>query len=102
VNKGGRVMIAAVSLYRMKPGHYDEMATIAINGPDIVNNVKGCISAIYYIDKEKEEYGSTTIWESLEDYEAFRKLLPVEKMQQLTEWSREPYVLNIYHNVYTS
>ncbi|HEY95983.1 MAG TPA: hypothetical protein G4O15_13715 [Dehalococcoidia bacterium] len=95
-------MIAAVSLYRMKPGHYDEMIAIAINGPDIINNVKGCISAIYYVDREKEEYGSTTIWESIEDYEAFRNSLPAEKMQQLTEWSREPYVLSIYYNVYAS
>ncbi|MBN2077286.1 MAG: antibiotic biosynthesis monooxygenase [Dehalococcoidales bacterium] len=95
-------MIAAVSLYRMKPGHFDEMATKAINGPELVNNVKECISAIYYVDKDKEEYGSTTIWESIQDYQAFRDALPGETMKQLTEWSRDPYILNIYYDVYAS
>lgn len=95
-------MIAAVSMYKMEPGHYDEMLAIATRGPDIVKSVKGYISAVYYIDKEKEEYGSTTIWESKEDYEAFRNSIPTETMERLRTWSREPYVLNIYYDVFAS
>jgi len=95
-------MIAAVSMYKMEPGHYDEMQAIAMRGPDITKTVKGCLCAIYYIDKEKEEYGSTTVWESMKDYEAFRNSLPAETMEKLTAWSIEPYVLNIFYDVYAS
>ena len=60
------------------------------------------MSAIYYTDKEKDEYGSTTIWETKEDYEAFRNSLPAETMERLRAWSREPYVLHTYHDVFAS
>jgi heme-degrading monooxygenase HmoA len=95
-------MFAAVSMYRMKPGHYEEMQAIATRGPNLVKSAKGCIGATYYTDKEKDEYGSTTIWESKEDYEAFRNSIPPETMERLRAWSREPYVLHTYHDVFTS
>jgi len=95
-------VIAAVSMYRMHPGHYDEMHKIAIIGTDLVKNFKGCRGAIYYIDKEKDEYGSTTLWDTMEDYEAFRNALPGESLEILKSWSREPYVLNIFSDAFAS
>jgi heme-degrading monooxygenase HmoA len=95
-------VIAAVSMYRMYPGHYDEMHKIAIRGTDIVKHVKGCLGAVYYTDKEKDEYGSTTLWETKEDYEAFRNAIPVESLEVLKSWSREPYVLNIFSDAFAS
>ena len=95
-------MIAAVSMYRMHPGHYDQMHDIAVIGTDLVKNFKGCLGAVYYIDKEKDEYGSTTLWETREDYEAFRNELSGESLDILKAWSREPYVLNIFSDVYVS
>ncbi len=95
-------MFAAVSMYRMKPGHFDEMQAIAVRGPNLVKTAKGCLSAIYYTDKDREEYGSTTIWQTEEDYEAFRNALPTETMEKLTSWCREPYVLHTYHDVFAS
>ena len=86
----------------MKPGHYEEMHAIATRGPNLANTAKGCISATYYTDKDNDEYGSTTIWETRKDYESFRNSIPAETMERLKEWSREPYVLHTYHDVYTS
>ena len=93
-------MIAAVSMYRMYPGHYDEMHKIAEIGTEHVKQVKGCFGAVYYTDKEKDEYGSTTLWETIEDYEAFRNSIPIESLEILKSWSREPYVLNIFSDAF--
>ena len=89
-------MYAAVTMVKMKPGHYDDMHAIATSAPNSLRAHKGFISAVYYSDKEKDEYGATTVWETKEDYEAFWNSVASQATEQYGPMMREPAVMNGY------
>lgn len=90
-------MYAAVIMMKLEPGHYDEMHAIATNAPERMRSMKGFISAVYYSDKEKDEFGTTTVWETKEDWEAYLNAIPSEMMDRLGTISTEPYSMNTYY-----
>ena len=64
-------MYAAVTMLKIKPENFEQINTAAKNAPKQYDGLKGFISAVYYSDKEKCEVGSTTLWETKEDFEAY-------------------------------
>ena len=90
-------MIAAIMNYKLELGHHDEMEAIAASAPDSLKGVKGFVNAIYYSDKEKGEYGSITVWETKEDFEAALNSMPSEVGDTLQSLSVEPPDIKTYY-----
>jgi len=90
-------MYAAVMMYKTEPGHYDQMHAAATRAPETLKSLKGFISAVYYSDKEKDDYGVTMVWETKEDFEAYWNSIPSEDWERAKALMREPVVQNIYY-----
>ena len=90
-------MIALLSLWKIEAGHYDEMDGFAQSGPDMLGKSKGFVSAVYISDKEKNEYGTLTVWETEEDYKAAIQSLPKDVSNKLQSWATEPPVNTTYY-----
>jgi len=73
------------------------MQEIANNAPERFKAKKGFISAVFYSDKEKNEYGSTVVWETKEDYEAHSNSILPETREKIAAIISEPSVRNIYY-----
>ena len=90
-------MIALLSLWKIEDGHYDEMDAFAQRGPEMLGKSKGFISAVYISDKEKNEYGTLTVWETQEDCTAAIQSLPNEVGEKLRSWAKESPVNTTYY-----
>ena len=69
-------MYASLAIFIDVPGSYDEAAKVAASAPERYKGKKGFKSAVYFSDKERNEYGALSIWERKADLEAFAKSLP--------------------------
>ena len=65
-------MYATVMLIKMKKQDLEKFIDINLKATDKIKQFKGFVSASYYVDREKEEFGVTAIYETLEDLEASR------------------------------
>ena len=90
-------MQALVSVMKLEPGHYEEMHAMATSAPERLKLQKGFVSAVSCSDKEKDEYCTISIWETMEDYEAARSSIPAETLEKIQAWSREPAILSTYY-----
>ena len=90
-------MYAIVLLLKMPDANYDDMDALAKNAPKNYEGRKGFISAAYYSDKEKGEYGMTSVWETLEGLEAARSDRPPENQEMVKQYGVEyTYYVNNY------
>ena len=65
-------MYATVITMKVEDSPFDEMIEMNLKATEKIKQFKGLISAYYYADREKCEYGVTAIYETLEDLEASR------------------------------
>ena len=90
-------MIAAIMNYKLALGHHDEMEGISASAPTSLKGLKGFVNAVYYSNKEKGEYGSITVWETQEDFEAALNAIPSEVGETLQSLSVEPPEMKTYY-----
>ena len=65
-------MYATIILIKNENLKYEEFVEIVTKAKEKIKSFKGLISAYYYADREKREYGVTALYETLEDLEASR------------------------------
>ena len=86
-------MYASVLLLKLENANYDEMNQVALRAPEDYKGQKGFVSAVYYSDKEKGEYGLTSVWETKEDLEASWDTLPSETKERVNKYG----TMNVYY-----
>ena len=82
-------MYATVLMITMENADYDQMHQTAINARENLNEQKGFVSAAYYSDRDKGEYGVTVVFETLEDLEAARNARPPEIREMMSQYAVE-------------
>ncbi len=70
-------MYSTLAIWVAVPGSNEQMEEAAERGPATLKDKKGFKSAVYFSDKSRNEYGLMTVWETKEDFEAFRKSNPM-------------------------
>ena len=64
-------MFAVVYKFQLKPANEDEVHIIVSGILDQLKGAKGLVNVVIYRDKETNEWGRTTIWETKEDSVAY-------------------------------
>ena len=75
-------MYASVLLVKNENVNWEELEEGVRGYSDQFKSMKGFVCAVIYSDKEKSEYGMTTVWETKEDYE--RELRELHNHLELT------------------
>jgi heme-degrading monooxygenase HmoA len=90
-------MYASVLLLKYENLNWDELEKRAQEQSDRLKSMKGFVCAVVYSDREKSEYGMTTVWDTEEDYEAFRDAEAPETREAITKYGvRNQYNVNAY------
>ena len=90
-------MYASVLLVKNESVNWDELNERAQAQSDRLKSMKGFVCAVVYSDREKGEYGMTTVWDTKEDYEAFRDAEAPETREAITKYGvRNQYYVNAY------
>jgi heme-degrading monooxygenase HmoA len=90
-------MYASVLLVKNENVNWEELEEGVRGYSDQFKSMKGFVCAVVYSDKEKSEYGMTTVWETKEDYEAFRNAETPERREGITTYgTRNQYNVNAY------
>jgi len=82
-------MYATVIMMKNENLTYDEMIEMNLKATEKIKNFKGLVSAVYYADREKSEYGVTAIYETLEDLEASRNSRSPEVQDMVRKYGTE-------------
>ncbi|MFC1900126.1 antibiotic biosynthesis monooxygenase family protein [Chloroflexota bacterium] len=88
-------MYAAITDLKLKPEHFDRVSTAAKNAPERFKEQKGFVRAIYYSNKEKNDFGSITVWETKEDFESYWDSISVEEKERVNSLLMEPLTQSI-------
>lgn len=86
-------MYASVLLIKNEDVNFDELNARVSEQSERFKGFKGFVNAVIYSDKEKSEYGMTTVWQTKEDYEAFRNAEAPETREAIDKYG----VRNIYY-----
>ncbi|HEY95692.1 MAG TPA: hypothetical protein G4O15_12230 [Dehalococcoidia bacterium] len=89
-------MYAAITNLKLKPEHFDRVTTSAKNAPERFKVQKGFVRGIYYRNREKNDFGSITVWETKEDFEAYWDSIPAEENERVYSMITEPLTQTIY------
>ncbi len=82
-------MYATVIIMKIEDSSYDEMIEMNLKATEKIRQFKGLVSAFYYADREKCEYGVTAIYETQEDLEASRNSRSQEVKDLLRKYGTE-------------
>jgi len=83
-------MYATVIMMKIEDSsHADEMIKMNLKATEKIKQFKGLVCAYYYSDKEKNEYGNTAIYKTLEDLEASRNARSPEVQAMVNTYGTE-------------
>ena len=87
-------MYASVMLVKPENLNADDIESRSQQQSERLKSLKGFVAAVTYTDEEKGELGMTTVWETKEDYEAFRNAEAPETKSAITnQGSRNLYTV---------
>jgi hypothetical protein len=85
-SEGGKNMYCELELGKMENVNYDEILQQELKYLEASKTVKGLVSAIWFSDKEKGEYGYLAVYETKEDQEAHFESYPDETKAVLAKY----------------
>ena len=86
-------MYAAITDLKLKPEHFERVVNVSKSDDyqERFLKSKGFIKAIYYANKEHNDFGSITVWETKEDFEEYWSSLPLETQERVNTLTTEPF-----------
>ena len=97
-------MYATLGIGKIVPGNHAAMLGFAEQSGERLKSQKGFKNAVFFSDEEKNEYGSLTVWETKEDYDAYIKSYSPEYIEKIMLLFTEIIVRDTYYvnKIYTS
>ena len=91
-------MFAAITNLKLKQEHFDRTVSVSKSESYQQRFVKskGFVKAIYYANKDSDDFGSITVWESKEDFEEYWDSIPEEEKERVNTLTIEPFNQKTY------
>ena len=91
-------MYAVITDLKLKPEHFERVIGVSKSESyqERFIKSKGFVKAIYYSNKDNNDFGSITIWETKEDYEKYWNSIPVEEKERVSTLTTEHITQKTY------